>query len=165
MSVKAQKPKEMGVTMTLEEPEKIARGQVVAGNSGNLYREPGNPFFKKGHPGGGRPKGARQVLSEAFLKDVKNAWEEHGIEVIHRCIKECPKAFLTTVAGLLPKEITGENGGPIEVNNGALDALMRKLGALADKDLQYEAELELKAREEAPKLLPQPPKPGRDSRQ
>ena len=96
---------------------------------------------------------------------MKDAWDTHGIEVIHRCIKECPKVFLTTVASLLPKEITGENGGPIEVNNGALDALMRKLGALADKDLQYEAELELKAREDAPLSLPQPPKPGRDSRQ
>lgn len=148
--------------VTLEEPDKIERGQIVAARPELSPAERNRENFLRVRTVG-RPKGARAKLAATFLKDMNAAWEDHGAEVIQRCIKECPKAFLTTVASLMPKEFTGENGGPIEVNNGALDALMRKLGALAEKDLEYEAQLELKARESTPKALPQPTKLGRDS--
>jgi hypothetical protein len=46
-------------------PEQDAKGRFVAGNSGN----------------GGRPKGTRNELSEAFIADLCENWRKHGVSV------------------------------------------------------------------------------------
>ncbi len=53
----------------------------------------------------GRPKGARNKLGEAFILDMYEAWQAHGLDAIDRVIEEKPEIFLKVVASLLPKEV------------------------------------------------------------
>jgi hypothetical protein len=62
-------------------------------------------FVIGGKPGPGRPKGARSKLGEAFLEDLRDAWEERGAEALRRCAEEEPAQFVRVVASLLPKDI------------------------------------------------------------
>ena len=67
------------------------------------------PAWKKGESGNpvGRPRGSRNKLKEAFLKNICEAWEKHGVVAIEKVAKDDPTAFVRVVASLLPKEITG----------------------------------------------------------
>jgi hypothetical protein len=70
--------------------------------------------FQPGHPGGpGRPKGSRHRLGEAFLKALADDFEQHGVGVIERLRIEKPEAYAKVIASLLPKEISGADGGPL----------------------------------------------------
>jgi hypothetical protein len=76
-------------TTSVQGDHRDGRGRFLAGNSGN----------------GGRPKGARSKLGEAFLEDLRDAWNEHGATALKRCAEEEPAAFCKIIAGLLPKTI------------------------------------------------------------
>ena len=52
----------------------------------------------------GRPKGSRNKLSEAFLRDFLGDWEKHGAKAIRLARKKDPVAYLRVAAGLLPKD-------------------------------------------------------------
>lgn len=80
-------------------PEQDAKGRFVAGNSGN----------------GGRPKGARAKLGEAFLQGLFKDFQEHGQVTIETVRGEKPDQYLKVIASLLPKEITGEGGAAIGI--------------------------------------------------
>lgn len=60
---------------------------------------PGNSGF------GGRPKGARSKLGEAFLEDILASWEAEGPAAIRRVIEKRPQDYLRVVASLMPKEM------------------------------------------------------------
>jgi hypothetical protein len=60
---------------------------------------PGNSGF------GGRPKGSRNKLGEAFIQDLAECWQEHGAEALRRCATEEPAAFVRVIASLLPKDV------------------------------------------------------------
>lgn len=64
-------------------------GRFVAGNSGN----------------GGRPKGSRNKLGEAFIDALHEDFEEHGSAAIQTCRSEKPEAYLRVIAMLLPKDV------------------------------------------------------------
>lgn len=66
----------------------------------------GRPF-KPGESGNplGRPKGSRNALAEAFIKDVYAKWQEKGATAITDMIAADPGAFVRVVAGILPKEM------------------------------------------------------------
>jgi hypothetical protein len=69
-------------------------------------RNPENGQFKLGHIGqGGRPKGARNRLSEKFLTDLEAEWEASGPDVLKRVAKDDPVDFMRVVAGLLPSRV------------------------------------------------------------
>lgn len=70
----------------------------------------GRPF-KPGE--GGRPKGARSKLSEAFLQALSDDFAEKGIEAIKQTRVDKPEAYLKVIASVLPKEHTGEDGAPL----------------------------------------------------
>ena len=70
-------------------PEQDEKGRFVAGNSGN----------------GGRPKGSRNKLGEAFVAALLNDWEENGVEAIAKVRAEKPDAYLKVIASILPKEL------------------------------------------------------------
>jgi hypothetical protein len=90
-------------------PEQDKRGRFIAGNSGN----------------GGRPRGARNKLGEAFVEALYEQWHTHGRAALERVIEEDPVAFLKLVAGLVPRQV--------EVTNRLLEQLSDKeLGALSD---------------------------------
>ena len=71
--------------------------------------------FKPGQSGNpaGRPKGARSKLGEAFLKELLVDWEQHGAKAIVDMREDKPADYVKVVASILPKELTGEDGGPI----------------------------------------------------
>ena len=62
--------------------------------------------WQKGQSGNpaGRPKGARNLLSESVLKELISHWEANGRDAIDRNCKEQPAAYLRAVLSLVPKD-------------------------------------------------------------
>ena len=54
---------------------------------------------------GGRPKGSRHRISEAFLKDFHDDWKEHGAGAIKKAREKDPAQYVKIAASLLPKDI------------------------------------------------------------
>lgn len=72
------------------------------------------PKFEKGWKGGpGRPQGSRNKLAEKFLTVLYDDFNEHGEEAIQRVRENDPSTYVRTVASVIPKEITGEDGQPL----------------------------------------------------
>lgn len=70
--------------------------------------------FISGNIGGGRPKGARTKLGEAFLEAMYADFTEHGAATIVKVRDEKPDQYLKVVASILPKEIeAGEKLGSV----------------------------------------------------
>lgn len=70
-----------------------------------LYPKDDKGRFLTGNIGGGRVKGSRNKLGEAFLADMLADWEQHGKVVIQAVRIEKPDQYLKVVAGVLPKEL------------------------------------------------------------
>ena len=70
-------------------PEQDKKGRFVAGNSGN----------------GGRPKGARAKLGEAFLEAMQKDFAQYGVAAVEQVRLEKPDQYLKVIASILPKEI------------------------------------------------------------
>jgi len=67
--------------------------------------------FEKGRDKtGGRAKGTRNKISEAFLKDLHAEWERSGPDTLKILAKEDPASFAKLALGTLPKEFSGETG-------------------------------------------------------
>jgi hypothetical protein len=80
--------------------------------------------WKKGMSGNpnGRPKGSRNVLSQAVFTDLLNYYEENGngLRIIDHVAKENPVAFLQLIVRLMPRHATLEiTGGNVEVTLSA----------------------------------------------
>ena len=61
--------------------------------------------FEKGNAGGpGRPKGARNKLSEDFISDVQESWKENGAEALKTMKDEDNSSYVKMVASLVPKD-------------------------------------------------------------
>jgi hypothetical protein len=73
------------------------RGQWRAGQSGNPA---------------GRPKGARNKVSEKLLEALAEDFDTHGKEVIEKVRVERPHDYLKIVASLVPKQMEIENRRP-----------------------------------------------------
>lgn len=61
--------------------------------------------FVTGNIGGGRPKGARAKLGEAFLQAMQADFAQHGIAAVEAVRTEKPDQYLKVIASMLPKEI------------------------------------------------------------
>jgi hypothetical protein len=71
-------------------PEKDPKtGRFLAGNSGF----------------GGRKKGSRNKLGEAFIEALHDDFAEHGVAAIQVVRAEKPDQYLKVIASLLPKEM------------------------------------------------------------
>lgn len=70
--------------------------------------------FKVGHPGGpGRKPGSRNKLGEAFVTAMLDNFQKYGIETIETVRVTEPAVYIKTIAQILPKEHTGEDGEPL----------------------------------------------------
>jgi len=69
-------------------------------------------LFKPGQSGNpsGRPKGARNKLTEDFLDKLSKDFEQNGKEAIEMARIEKPIAYLQVIAKIIPKEhnVNGE---------------------------------------------------------
>lgn len=90
-------------------------------------------FVKGTKPGPGRPKGStRYELGQDFVKDLHDAWQAKGKEVIETVVKERPHEFLKVVAGLLPKDINVKVDALSEMDDTELAASLAALRSLAN---------------------------------
>ena len=86
---------ERSQSLTVEEKEALG----IDPQTGRF--QPGNTVSRKG----GRPKGSRNKLGEAFVSDLYQHWQANGVEVLERAAKEKPADYLKVVASILPKDI------------------------------------------------------------
>ena len=81
--------------------------------------------------GGGRIKGARNLLQAECLSDILRHWRDCGSSAIDIVFKEAPATYLKIVAGILPKELLIEDARKIEgLTDAELDehlATLRRL--------------------------------------
>jgi hypothetical protein len=75
----------------------------------------GNDAFAA-QAGKGRPKGAQNKMTKALKEMILQALDDAGgVEYLVKQSNENPTAFLTLVGKVLPLQLTGENGAPIQV--------------------------------------------------
>jgi hypothetical protein len=83
-------------------------------------------LFQKGNNGGGRPRGARNVLSQKLLTDMIEAWEKNGKEALEIFFHDDPGGFVRAMLTALPKEFTVETIES-ELDDEHLDAIIDSL--------------------------------------
>lgn len=73
------------------------------------------PAWKPGQSGNpaGRPKGARNKLSEDFFNALAEDFAQNGVNVIATMRSESPKDYAKMIAALQSREVTGEDGDSI----------------------------------------------------
>jgi hypothetical protein len=84
----------------------------------------GKPFVPGRAKTGGRARGARNKLSQAFLEAFAVDFEEHGAEVIRIVRMEKPHEYLKTAAYLMPKEFEITETHLMEIPGHELDAFI-----------------------------------------
>ena len=74
--------------------------------------------FKPGNKlGKGRPKGARNKLTKAYLQDLYEIYSEggKGKEALKRAMEERSDGFIKLIAQLVPKDFDVKNSGDVTV--------------------------------------------------
>ena len=70
--------------------------------------------FQKGE--GGRPKGVRNKLTATVKEAIVEAFNQvGGVEYLVRIAFADPKTFCALVGKVIPLQVTGEDGKPIEM--------------------------------------------------
>jgi hypothetical protein len=90
----------------------------------------GKPF-EKGQ--GGRPKGCRNKISQAFLNDLAAQWEISGPDCLRVMAKEDPSGLVKVVAALLPKEFEITQTKLMQLPDEELDELREQLRRQIDE--------------------------------
>jgi hypothetical protein len=89
----------------------------------------GKPFVKGMAKLGGRVKGSRNKISEAFLKDLAAEWEASGPAALKVMAHEEPGNFVKVVAALLPKEFEISDSRLKDMDDDELDLLITEVRA------------------------------------
>lgn len=72
-----------------------------------------------GVPGPGRPKGSKNkataLLKDAILKAAEQAGDGDMVEYLTQQARINPGPFMALLGKVLPMQVTGEDGGPVQV--------------------------------------------------
>lgn len=85
--------------------------------------------FLSGNIGGGRPKGARAKLGEAFIEALRDDFEQHGVAAIQMVRAEKPDQYLKVIASLMPKDVNLNFNDNSEMTDDELTRRIRDLAA------------------------------------
>lgn len=79
---------------------------------------------KKPHPAGpGRPKGVPNRQTKELKQMILDALDKSGgVKYLTAQAKANPKAFMSLLGRVLPMQVTGENGGPLQITFTSTDA-------------------------------------------
>ena len=98
--------------------------------------------WKPGQTGNplGRPKGSRDTINEAFLKNLAADWREDGIEALRKAREDRPAEYCRMVASLLPRDqnIAVKNDNPV---SAAFMAAMKVPIGLEDENARLKEEI------------------------
>lgn len=101
-----------------------------------------NSLVAKNKPpaaGRGRPKGSpnkvQAAVKDMVLQALNEAHEDGGAAYLKEQATKNPTAFLTLVGKVLPLQLTGKDGGPIETADVTEDVerVDRLIGSLAER--------------------------------
>ena len=93
-------------------------------------RKPGTP--KTGGRKKGTPNKTTALLKDAILKAAEEAGGEHGlIGYLHVQAVNNPQSFLPLLGKVLPLQVTGEDGGPVQTET-RLDVTALSTAALQE---------------------------------
>lgn len=91
--------------------------------------------FEKGHSHGkGRPKGARQKLSEKFLDDVMEHWKTNGTTALQLACASDPMKYIQMIADMLPKEATLNVNETLTLRSESVQALDEWLASVGRRE-------------------------------
>jgi hypothetical protein len=99
---------------------------------GEIQKEAEGSRWQPGQSGcpNGRPKGARNKLSEAFLQALADDFEVNGKAVVEKVRTERPHDYLKVCASVMPKRFENEDvttfKGVREMTNAELLAIVSK---------------------------------------
>lgn len=78
-----------------------------------------NRGAKPGERRGGRPKGGRNKLTVEVKTAIVEAFEKAGgVDYLVAVAKDNPQVFCTLLGKVLPLQVSGEGGKPIEIRWG-----------------------------------------------
>jgi hypothetical protein len=96
--------------------------------------------FLPGNRLGGRPKGSRPKIEEAFLRDFLDSWRRRGKDAIDRACDQDPMGYVRIAASLLPRvKPQSDDGGEANVNvnvNIQVNDFLGKLQAIAKRQAE-----------------------------
>ncbi len=94
---------------------------------------------ESGNPAG-RPKGSRDTINEAFLKDLAADWAGDGIAALRKAREERPAEYCRMVANLQPKDqnVSVKNDNPFAA---ALLAFNKSPIGLEDENARLKEEI------------------------
>jgi hypothetical protein len=97
--------------------EQTAPTQPVAKTRGFQKGVAANPY--------GRPKGARERFTKAFMDDLAVTWQKQGKPCLDKLAKTDPATFVRVCASLIPKEVKLEASSPLsDLSEAELAALV-----------------------------------------
>jgi hypothetical protein len=101
-------------------------------------------YFQKGVSnegnGGGRPAGARNRLSTAFLMAMAKDFEVHGEAAIRVVRTEKPDVYLRCIASIIPKEFAIQDAKIGELGDEEIAGLLATVRELMKNKAQAEAD-------------------------
>jgi hypothetical protein len=117
--------------------EQSAEAKPVAKTRGFQKGVAANPY--------GRPKGARERFTKAFMDDLAVTWQRQGKPCLDKLAKTDPATFVRVCASLIPKEVKLEASSPLsdltEQELQALTMAAQKAVALAEaKQLEHSSQ-------------------------
>jgi hypothetical protein len=106
--------------MTTKKPpaSKKAGGEAVPEKQSSEKRFPPQAIVGDGTPGPGRKKGVPNKVTTQLKEMILNALEKAGgEEYLQTQARDNPGPFMTLLGKILPTQLTGKDGGPIETED------------------------------------------------